>query len=363
MSVFAQRCKQAQGVMQAGGIDWLFIPHSTDLRYLIGYSHRQSERLALFLLPATGPPRFILPSFEEPVLQPYADFFKLIGWEEQENPVERVRVEVGGGAGKTIACGDDLHAVMVLDLQAAMPEAKFLPGRQVLSQLRMVKDLQEQSALQTASRITDLALSALLEEQFTDWSELEIRSFLHRELLRNGCESVGTGIVASGPNSASPHHRTGGRIVQPGDALVIDFGGAFEGYRSDMTRTFFIGEPPEEFINVYEIVREAQTQAVRAVGPGVMAETIDQVARGYITSQGYGPNFLHRTGHGIGLDGHEHPYIVEGNKTVLQSGMTFSVEPGIYLPGKFGVRLEDILQVTDDGAESLNKFPLELMSL
>ena len=364
MSIFARRSEQAQKEMLARGIDWLFIPHSTDLRYLMGYAHRQSERLTLFLLPAAGKPQLILPAFERPVVQPFADFFDLVGWEEWEDPIEKVRFEVGGvGAGKTIVCGDDLHGVILLDLQAALPEATFLPGRELMPKLRMVKDAQELAALQNAARITDEALGALLEEAFIGWTELEIRSFLHRELLQRGCETVGTGIVASGSNSASPHHRTGNQTAQFGDALVIDFGGSLVGYRSDMTRTFYIGEASQEFIAVYEIVREAQIRAVAAVGPGVPAEVIDQVARGYITVQGYGPFFLHRTGHGIGLDGHEHPYLVEGNKTSLEPGMTFSIEPGIYLPGKFGVRIEDIVRVTENGAEALNRFPLELVTV
>jgi Xaa-Pro aminopeptidase len=230
-----------------------------------------------------------------------------------------------------------------------------------MSTLRMQKEHSELDALQTAARYTDQALEALLSEPVAGWTELKIRGFLHNELLRRGCESVGTGIVGGGPNSASPHHRTGEQKVQAGDALVVDFGGSFRGYRSDMTRTFHVGKPDGEFVEVYEVVREAQARAIAAIYPGVTAETIDQAARKFIRERGYGPQFLHRTGHGIGLDGHEHPYLVEGNKTVLKPGMTFSVEPGIYLAGRFGVRIEDVVRVTENGAERLNRFSHDLI--
>ncbi len=362
--IFEQRCRAAQAEMQARGIDWLLVPHSTDLRYLIGFAHRQTERLALLMIPRQGRVRMVLPSFEIPVIEKHAAFIDLIGWQEIEDPVEKVRqavVEVGDP--KVVACGDELHAVFLLRLQAALGGADFHPGAEVLSGLRMVKDDQEQEALKTAGRYTDRALQSLLDQDFIGWTELAVRKFLHTRLLAEGCEAVGTGIVGRGPNSASPHHRTGEDLVQPGDALVIDFGGSYRGYRSDMTRTLFIGNPSQEFQDVYNIVQEAQSRAVEAVEPGVPAEAIDRVARDYITAKGYGAYFLHRTGHGIGLDGHEYPYLVAGDQTPLKPGMTFSVEPGIYLAGKFGVRIEDVVQVTHGKAEAYNRFPHDLLTV
>jgi len=194
-------------------------------------------------------------------------------------------------------------------------------------------------------------------------TELDVIRFLHAQLLQNGHEVVGTGIVGSGPNSASPHHKTSTRRLNLGEAVVVDFGGALKDYRSDITRTFHLGEPPDEFRRIYDIVREAQHRAFEAVHPGVTAEAIDRVARGFIAQHGYGDYFLHRTGHGIGLDGHESPYLVSGDTTMLEEGMTFSIEPGIYLKGKYGVRIEDIVVVTRDGAERLNHFPRELRVL
>lgn len=362
MSEHAERCRRAQAIMAAHNIDWLFVTHSTDLKYLIDYTHRQSERLTLFLLPREGWPTLIVPSFEIPVVEKYATFFETEGWSESEDPVVRIASRVGGnGAGKTIAVGDQLYATFLLRIQAALPEARYMQGGTVLSRLRMIKASDEVERLRAAGRAADEALRALLQQPLPGMTELEVIRFLHAHLLTNGHEAVGTGIVGAGENAASPHHKTGGRKIQEGDALVIDFGGTFKDYRSDITRTFHLGEPSQEFRRIYAIVQTAQQRAFEAVRPGVTAEYIDNVARSYITEQGYGEYFLHRTGHGIGMDGHEAPYLVAGDRTVLEEGMTFSIEPGIYLKGKFGVRIEDIVVVRSQGAERLNEFPRDLM--
>jgi Xaa-Pro aminopeptidase len=179
--------------------------------------------------------------------------------------------------------------------------------------------------------------------------------------MANGCESAAFGIVGSGPTGASPHHDAGDRVIQPGDAVVLDYGGRFGGYCSDMTRTVSVGEPPPEVKEVHAVVREAQEASFRSVRPGVPAQEIDRAARRVIEEAGYGDRFIHRTGHGIGLDEHETPYIVEGNDEPLEPGMCFSIEPGIYLEGRFGVRLEDIVTVTLDGARRLNEAPRDLV--
>ena len=355
------RLERAQAELSVQGADWLLIPHSMDLRYLIGYAHRQSERLTLLLVPNKGRPRMVLPSFEIPVVQAYADHFDLIGWDEDENPVEKVSQVVG--TDQTILIGEPLHARILLRLQSALSSAHFLSGESVMAALRMIKEPDELDALRDAARSADQALEALLDQPLTDMTEREVIHYLHEHLLENGNEAVGTGIVGSGSNSASPHHRTSERQLRQGEALVIDFGGSVRGYRSDMTRTLHLGElsDDDEFRRVYQIVQEAQELAFDAVRVGAKAGEIDSVARQYIADQGYGPNFLHRTGHGIGLEGHEMPYIVEGSEVVLEQGMTFSVEPGIYLDGRFGVRIEDIVCVTQAGAARLNQFPRDLL--
>jgi len=361
MSIYADRCRRAQEAMRARGIDWLFVSHSTDLLYLIGFTKRPSERLALFMLPQVGRPSMVVPSFELSVFGKYADFFDLVGWTETENPVTKVANLVGGdGFGQSIAIGDQLHALFLLRIQEALPAANYLPGNAITARLRMIKTPDEVANLRAAAEGADASLAALFSQPLLEMTELDVIRFLHQQLLVNGHESVGNGIIGAGPNGASPHHKTSDRPLQMGDAVVVDFGGGLNGYRSDMTRTFQIGQPAAEFRDIYQITYDAQQLAFEAVKPGVAAQEIDRVARDYITKHGYGEQFLHRTGHGIGLDGHEYPYIVHGDETILEQGMTFSLEPGIYLAGKYGVRIEDIVVVTADGAERLNQYPREM---
>ena len=359
MSVYEARAQRAQAAMAQRGIDWLFVSHSTDLLYLIGFTKQQSERLALFMLPRTGRPKMVVPGFETSVFDKYATFFDLVGWEETENPVDHV-VRLVGGSGKTIAIGDQLHAIFLLRIQQALAGASYVPGLEILARLRMVKTADEIANLRAAAQGADRSYEALLGQPLLKMTELDVIRFLHAELLKNGHQAVGNGIVGAGPNGASPHHKTSERRLERGEPVVVDFGGSLNGYRSDITRTFQLGETPREFKTIYEITQQAQQLAFEAVKPGVTAETIDQVARDHITRNGYGDYFLHRTGHGIGLDGHESPYIVKNDRTVLEPGMTFSIEPGIYLKGKYGVRIEDIVVVTENGAERLNQAPRDL---
>ncbi|MHB8765766.1 MAG: M24 family metallopeptidase [Deferrisomatales bacterium] len=178
--------------------------------------------------------------------------------------------------------------------------------------------------------------------------------------LEEGLDACAFAIVAAGPNGASPHHEPGERVVGPGDGIVVDFGGPLGGYGCDVTRCFAVGDPGAEYRRVHQVVRQAQQAGLDAVRPGASAQDVDRACRRVIAEAGYGPFFVHRTGHGIGLEGHEHPYLVEGNDLVLEEGMTFSVEPGVYLPGRFGVRIEDVAVVTADGCRRLNLAPRDL---
>ena len=360
MDEYAARAQRVQAALAAADCDWLFVSHSTDLLYLLGFTKRPSERLALLLIPREGRAKMVVPGFELPVFQPYASYFDLIGWEETEDPVQKVREVVGASAGQSIAIADQLHTVFTLRLQAALSDVRWLEGNRVLARIRMVKTAAEIDALREAAAKTEDALASLLARPIAGQTEQEVLRFLHRGLAERGLELSGGGIVGAGPHSASPHHKTGERRLAEGDALVIDFGGGWRGYRSDITRSFHLGEPQDEFRRIYQITQEAQQLAFEAVRPGVTTAEIDSVARDYITAQGYGPAFLHRTGHGIGLDGHEYPYLVQGDTTVIEEGMTFSIEPGIYLAGKYGVRIEDIVACTANGAERLNLFPRDL---
>lgn len=361
MSVYEQRAERAQKLMAQQGIDWLIVSHSTDLFYLISFTKQQSERLVLLMIPREGRPKMVIPGFETSVFEKYAGFFDLVGWEETENPVDKVAAIVGGdGAGKTIAVGDQLHSIFLLRIQQALSGAKYVPGQAITARLRMIKTPDEIAQLRTAAEGADRSYEALFNQPLVGMSELEVLRFLHAQLLANAHQTVGNGIVGAGAHGASPHHKTSESRLQNGDAVVVDFGGGVNGYRSDITRTFQLGEPADEFRKIYEITREAQQLGFEAVKPGVTTEYIDEVTRGYITKHGYGEYFLHRTGHGIGLDGHESPYLVKGDQTVLEEGMTFSIEPGIYLKGKYGVRIEDIVAVTATGGDRLNQSPREL---
>jgi D-alanyl-D-alanine dipeptidase len=227
--------------------------------------------------------------------------------------------------------------------------------------LRIRKDPGELDLLTETAHDADRAFATLVGERFAGRTEREVAGALTAHLQEEGIDGVAFCIVASGPNGASPHHEPGERRIEPGDAVVLDFGGRVGGYCSDITRTVSVGEPAAEVAKVHAIVREAQEAGFRAAGPGVPAEEVDRAARRVIEDAGYGHAFIHRTGHGIGLEEHEHPYIVEGNAEALESGMCFSIEPGIYLEGGFGIRIEDIVALTEDGAVRLNEAPHELL--
>jgi D-alanyl-D-alanine dipeptidase len=303
----------------------------------------------------------VIPSFELPHVEKFASLLEPVSWTETDVPTETLASLIQDrGRGKKIAVGGQLYTYFLLAIQAAMPDAKYLPGELVMDPIRMRKSAYEVDRLRAAGQAADQVFLSLIKMPLVGLTELEVLGHIHRLLVEKGHDSVGGGIAAAGPNGASPHHHAGTRKLEMGDAVVIDYGGILDGYKSDMTRTFHLGEPSDEFKQVYEIVNEANQKAFEAVRPGVPAEEIDAVARNHIAAAGYGPQFLHRTGHGIGLDTHETPYIVSGNKTPLDVGMTFSIEPGIYLEGKFGVRIEDIVVVTPDGAERFNTSTHEL---
>jgi Xaa-Pro aminopeptidase len=355
-----ERIRRAAEETERQGVDAVVIPPSPDLAYLTGYDPMPLERPTLLVLRPGADPRLLVPALEEPLAaaSPVGDRLDLVAWRDGADPYDAAASLLRGAA--RIAVGDRLWAAHLLGLQRALPEASFSSAARAIAPLRAVKDAEELEALRRAGRAADETFRQILEVPFQGRSEEAVAEDLADLLVRNGHARAAFTIVASGPNGASPHHEPGGRTILPRDAVVMDFGGELAGYFSDTTRTIAASEPPEGFDEVYEVVREAQAAAVDAVRPGILAGDVDRTARAVVEGAGYGDRFLHRTGHGIGLEVHEPPYLVEGDETELRPGMTFSVEPGIYLEGRFGVRIEDIVAVTDDGVERLNRSTREL---
>ncbi len=362
MKLAQQRCGAAQEEMRRQGIDVMLVSPSSDLVYLISHHTHVSERLTLFMLPATGQPVMLAPELEAPLARHLATFFALHTWADGGDPYAAVR-SLLPSSGKTIAVSDQLWSLHLLSLQAALPQASFVPASRVVAPLRRIKDSAEVAALRRAAAAADAAMADVLKSPLTGRTEREVAQLVGDRLIAHGHQRVDFAIVGGGPNSGSPHHVTGDRRLEEGDALVLDFGGVLDDYYSDITRSVLLGKPPAEYRRVYDIVREAQEKAFQTVRPGLACQEVDRAARGVISAAGYGEYFVHRTGHGLGLDVHEEPYMVEGNTMPMQPGMVFSIEPGIYIPGRFGVRIEDIVVVTANGAERLNNAPRELPEL
>lgn len=357
-----QRLQRAASEAAERGLDVLLITPSPDYAYLLGYSAPAMERLTCLVVPADGNPSLVLPRLEEPLarhgLGELADGLEIVSWDETDDPIRMVQRLVGSVL--RVGVQDQMWARFALRLQAALDPAQLVVAGSALSALRRVKDDGEVARLRAAGAAADATMLAITAERLSGRSEREVSVRIRELLLAVGHDSAGFAIVASGPNSASPHHEAGDRVIEPGDAIVLDLGGSLQGYGSDTSRTAFVGEPPAEFAALYQVLREAQRAACDAVRPGVPAAEIDAVARDIIAEAGYGEAFIHRTGHGIGLETHEEPYIVASNHEPLVAGNAFSVEPGIYIRDTWGARIEDIVICTQGGGERLNTTSTEL---
>ena len=356
---YAGRVARARAAMERFGIDVLLASLGSELPYLTGYQAMPLERLTMAVIPRDGDATLVVPELEAPRVERHDEVFEVLAWGETENPIEIVGNLIGSR--NVAAIGDRTWAVFLLELQAALPTTEFTSARDLTAALRLIKEPAEIDLLRRAAEAVDRVAARLATHQFAGKTERRLSREVIDMTSEEGCETVDFAIVASGPNGASPHHEPDERVIGPGDSVVIDFGGTVHGYHSDTTRTFHVGEPTADYRAVYAVVREAQAAGADAVQPGVEAQVVDAVARGIITDAGYGDYFIHRLGHGIGLDGHEDPYLVSGNAQPLEPGMAFSIEPGIYLPGRFGVRIEDIVICTDEGVDRLNRSPRELV--
>jgi Xaa-Pro dipeptidase len=365
---YERRLEQLSELLGRYGLDYLVLVPGANLTYFSGLTMHLSERPTVVLFPAEGRPLLILPSLEAPHAQemlPYStDFYPYTDEEGHEAAFVRAGTDVEL-SGKTI--GVEYLNMRVLELrrlEQIAPDCHIQAAEVLLPELRMVKDETELAHMREAARITEAALQATIEQVKPGQTELEVQNILHVEMLRAGAQGQAFGsIVASGPRTASPHTSASDRVVQPGDLLLFDCGVSYRGYPADITRTFAVGEPDPEWVKIYEVVKKANAAARRYAGPGDKAEDVDRAARQVIDRAGYGEYFIHRTGHGLGLEVHEPPYIVEGNDMVLRPGMTFTIEPGIYLPGKGGVRIEDNVVITEKGCESLTSFSRDLIRL
>jgi Xaa-Pro aminopeptidase len=354
------RIRRAQDEATVRELDALVVGPSPDLAYLTGYDPMPLERPTFLVLRPGSDPVLLVPELERALAaaSPVGELLELVSWRDGADPYEAAASLLAGAA--RVAVADRLWSTHLLGLQAAVPGAAFSPASPVLGRLRAVKDEHELEALRRAGRAADETFRQVVTMPFQGRSEQDVARDLAELLVRNGHERADFTIVASGPHAASPHHEPDGRTILPRDAVVMDFGGELAGYLSDTTRTVVVVEPPEGFEAAYRCVREAQQAGIDAVRPGVHAQEVDRAARAIIDAAGYGERFIHRTGHGIGLELHEPPYMVEGDTTVLEPGMTFSVEPGVYLEGRFGIRIEDIVAVVPDGVDRLNRSTREL---
>ena len=362
-STHRARLERAAAAAGERGIDALLVTPSSDYAYLLGYRAPAMERITCLIVPAEGSATLVLPRLEEPLarheLGDLADELEIVAWDEVDDPIRIVKAAVEPAL--RVGVQDQMWARFVLRLRAALDPAELVEAGPTMASLRAVKQPEEIERLRAAAAAADTAMRAVTEEGLSGRAESEVSSAIRRHLLDAGHQSAEFAIVASGPNSASPHHVAGDRVIQAGDSVVLDIGGLRGGYASDTSRTVVVGEVDPEFAVLHAVLREAQKAACEAVGPGVPAARIDAVARDIITEAGYGPAFLHRTGHGIGMETHEEPYIVSSSTEVLEPGHAFSVEPGIYIRDTWGARIEDIVICTADGGERLNLTSTELL--
>lgn len=354
-----QRPEAARRRMAGEGIDLLALPPGDDLFYLLSYSPHLDERPCYLFLTAEET-LFLVPELNATAAAPHVPFSTLT-YSDADGPADALReAKTRLGRLRHIAAGDTMRADALLLLQERWPEARFVPGARVMAPVRMIKTADEIAALHRAAATADATVQAVFDAARPGQSERKVARTAEEAFRGQGVQEVPSAIAASGPNSAYPHHQTSDRLLAAGEPLLLDTGGRLDGYMSDITRMAFLGEPTARYREVHAIVDEAVTAAMSVIRPGTPIREVDRAARGVIERAGYGDHFPHRTGHGIGVTGHEPPSITHTNELPLAVGMAFSVEPGIYLVGDFGVRLEEIVVVTERGGERLSALGREV---
>ena len=348
----SERLGRVAAAVRKAGLDVLLLTPGPDLRYVTGYDAKQLERLTCLAVPADRDPFLLVPALELKAAQASpagALDLEIITWGETAHPFGMIASALGQP--RTVGLSDRMWALHVLQFADAFPGARQHLASSVLSPLRMRKSPAEIAALLEAGQAIDRVHAAVPDWLKPGRTERQVGARIAEAILAEGHVQVDFTIVGSGPNAASPHHEVSDRVIEEGDVVVVDIGGTMaSGYCSDCTRTYVMGHAPQEFTAYYDVLKRAQEAATLSVRPGVTAESVDRTAREIIADAGYGEWFIHRTGHGIGLESHEDPYIVEGNTITLDPGMAFSIEPGIY-PGPHGARIEDIVVCADPAAD------------
>ncbi|MGP4008283.1 aminopeptidase P family protein [Streptomyces sp. 4N124] len=359
---YRARMERAARAAADAGLAGLLVAPGPDLVWLTGYAPTAvTERLTLLVLTPGQDPVLVVPTLEAPdaAKAAGAPALRLRDWTDGKDPYAATAALLDS-IGR-FGISDNAWAMHLLGLQKALPGTSYASLTEALPMLRAVKDAAELRLLAAAGAAADATFEEIRKVPFAGRKESDVAADLADLLRRFGHSQVDFTIVASGPNGANPHHEVGNRVIEHGDMVVLDFGGLKDGYGSDTSRTVHVGEPTDEERRVHDLVCEAQEAGFRAVRPGVACQEVDRAARAVIADAGYGDYFIHRTGHGIGVTTHEPPYMIEGEQQPLVPGMCFSVEPGVYLPGRFGVRIEDIVTVTEDGARRLNDTTRELV--
>jgi Xaa-Pro aminopeptidase len=373
--VFRDRFAAARNGLAARGAAALLVGVGSDLRYLTGYGAHLSERLTMLVVPVRGRPALVAPRLEAMAAAASpagaTGAVEIVAWDETDDAyvvvAERLEAALAGDPLGRLLVDRGLWAMHLLALQRELPGRQFGLATEVTRELRMIKGADEIARLRAAAHAADRVIDQMSRSRLVGRTEADVCREVGDRLVAEGHDSAAFAIVAAGPNSASPHHAASDRVIEPGEPIVFDIGGVLDGYCSDMTRTLWVTggdssrHPDDDFLAIYRLVERANAEAMAAARPGVTCGELDEVARRVVRDGGHGDAFIHRLGHGIGLDGHEEPYMVAGNAEQLRPGMAFSIEPGIYLAGRFGVRIEDIVVCGEDGPDVLNEAPRGLL--
>jgi Xaa-Pro aminopeptidase len=365
-SIHLDRLARVRAAMSEQGVDALLLSVGHDLPYLVGYHAMPLERLTMLVVPRDGMATLVIPQLEAPRVTELPGVFELQPWGETDDPTALVATLAKGA--RTVAVGDQMWARFLVELLPQLPGAEYRRAVDVVGPLRMVKDAAEVDALAAAGEAVDRIAAELHAGRIplVGRTEAEVSADLSARILAEGHQKVNFAIVAAGENAASPHHHPGPRVIRENEIVLCDFGGTMDGYCSDITRCVFTGDVDShapDVADAYEVLHAAQQAAVAAALTGVACQDVDRAAREVIADAGFGQYFVHRTGHGIGMEEHEDPYIVEGNERPLEPGHAFSIEPGIYVPGRWGMRLEDIVVATVDGPRPLNSVDHRLIGV